>query len=134
MHLEWMGNGALLYSTVNYVCLGHFAHNRNWRNSVNQLYFNKRTEWYTYRWQKTAILYKGKYFTKMFVLATQMLLIIEKILVIVSIYFIIDTLTTFSKTITWVRYFLNVILTFLLGMGKFFQRRNSLQFISRSQT
>ena len=25
LHLEWMGSGALLYSTGNYVWLGHFA-------------------------------------------------------------------------------------------------------------
>ena len=25
LHLEWMGNGVLLYSTANYVLLDHFA-------------------------------------------------------------------------------------------------------------
>ena len=29
LHLEWMGNGILLYSTGKYVCLGHFAVQRN---------------------------------------------------------------------------------------------------------
>ena len=37
LHLEWRGNGVLLYNTRNYVWLGDLLYNRNWRNIVNQV-------------------------------------------------------------------------------------------------
>ena len=40
LYLEWMGNGALLYSTGNSVWLGYFSVQQKLINIINQLYFN----------------------------------------------------------------------------------------------
>ena len=40
LHLKWMGIEVLLNSTGKCVWLSYFANNRNWRNIVNQPYFN----------------------------------------------------------------------------------------------